>query len=410
MRALVKMFRFIVQLQGAVVQGVELDRGRNAVVIAIRRRRNARARCSTCNTPMGGAAQAVKREWRHLNLIGRWCLVRATIREARCPRHGRRLERVPWASPRARHTRPFDLQVASLAQVADKTATQRMFEIAWRTVGGIVQRVVTERLGRDRFAELYAVGVDETSYKRGHRYITVVTNLLTGRVVWVGEGKSGATLDRFFDQLGAARCAKIVVVTMDMSEAYRNAVERRAPQADIVYDRFHVVKLLLDAVDEVRREESRTLEGPRRDELKHTRFAFLRNPRHLTPRDRDAIARVQRCNNRLARLYQYRVDFEHLWTYSDERRARTFIKLWTRSALLSRIEPLRRFARTVRTHIEGILGFFRYYRLTNANLEGTNNKIKLIIHRSFGFHSVDSLFAMIHLCCSGIDLQAPVLR
>lgn len=403
MTALVQFLRFVLCVQGAVVRGARWQRETGIVEIEVRRHRNAKPRCSTCGKVMGGAIVLKRQTWRHLDLIRRRTYLVAQVREARCSVHGRRLERVPWATPAAKHTRRFDEHVASLVQVADRSAASRIFRLAWRTVGGIVERVVNERLSEQRLDGLVAIGVDETSYKRGHRYLTVVSCLVTGKVVWVGEGSTAQTLGRFFAELGPERSSNLAVVAMDMGEAYQKAVREHAPQADIVFDRFHVVQLLLKAVDEVRREEWRRLEGSDRQALKGARFAFLRNPKHYSPKDHLAIARIQRSNDRLARLYQRRVDFEILWECHDEGQARTYLMRWTRSALRSRLEPLRRVARTMRKHIDGILGYYRHPKMTNAVLEGTNNKIQLIIHRAFGFHSVNALLSMVYLCCSGLE-------
>jgi transposase len=191
---------------------------------------------------------------------------------------------------------------------------------------------------------------------------------------------------------------------MDMSGAYRKVVQELAPHVDLVYDRFHVVKNLMDAIDEIRRAECRHLQGNDRNALKNTRYSLLRNPRHRTPKDREVIERVRRTNARLFRAYQLRVDFEELWKCKTEDAARDFLKRWIRAALLSRREPLRKFARTVREHLEGILGFFRQNGLTTAVAKGLNNKIKLVIHRAFGFADVSALMAMVYLCCSGIEV------
>ncbi|MFH0915812.1 MAG: ISL3 family transposase [bacterium] len=404
MRAPAPFFRFLLRLQGAIVVGATVDEVHDQVLIQVRQHGNAKPHCPTCDRVMGGEVRWTECRWRHFDLFSVKCFLVAQIREARCPRHGRRLESVPWARGRARHTAVFDQRVASLVQVADKTAAARMFGVAWRTVGRMVERVVKAFLPGDLLEGLEAIAVDETSYKRGHRYLTVVTDLMTGRVVWVGEGKSAETLGGFFELLGQRRRASISVVCMDMGEAFRNAVQEWLPDADIVYDRFHVVKLLLEAIDEVRRQACRETGGVAKHPLKNTRFALLRNPKHLRPQDQAAIALVQQTNRRLARAYELRVSFEDLWTLDDEDDARSFLARWTRSALLSRLPPLRKFATTVRTHLEGILGFFRYWRQTSGPIEGMNNKIKLAIHRAYGFHSITALVAMIHLCCSGIRL------
>lgn len=229
----------------------------------------------------------------------------------------------------------------------------------------------------------------------------MVCDLQRGRVIWLGEGKSGKTLDGFFDELGEERARRLRLVCMDMSQAYATVVKNRAPQADIVYDKFHVVKLLLDAVDEVRRDEARDLPKQEKKKLKGLRYAFLRNPKNRTPKDLVAIKAVMSINAKLTRTYQLRVDFEDLWDCQSVEEARSFLARWTRAALLSRRDPLRRFAQTVRSHLEGIINFFQY-GVTNAALEGTNNKIKLTIHRAFGFQSLDGLMSMVYLCCGGL--------
>jgi transposase len=404
MRPLNSLLRFVVRLQGAVVEGGRIDRENKSVEIRVRRRSNAKARCPECGGVLSGTIRSHRKRWRHLDLIRTVTYVSCDIRVGYCSKHGQRVERVPWAHPGARHTKLFDLSVSSLVQVGNKSAAARMFGVSWRTVGRVVKRVVTERLGSDRLDGLTWIGIDETSYKRGHRYITTVCNLETGHVVWVGEGKSGATLERFFKVLGERRAKQLDLVCIDMSDAYARVIKEKAPQADIAYDKFHVVKLLLEAIDEVRREECRTLEGEQKKALKGMRYAFLRNPKHRGPKDLEAINRVQSLNAKLARAYQLRVDFEDLWDISDEDEARGFLMCWTRSALLSRRQPLRRFAKTVRAHMDGILSYFRYGNPTNATLEGTNNKIKLIIHKAFGFHSVEALMAMVYLCCTDMNL------
>jgi transposase len=279
-----------------------------------------------------------------------------------------------------------------------------MFKIAWRTVGRMVRSVVDEFLPDNLLDKLEYIGVDETSYKRGHRYITVVTDHVRGVVVWIGKGKGADTLAEFFKKLGPERTARLKLVTMDMSDAYIKAVREHAPQVDIVFDRFHVVKLLLDALDEVRKQEYWKLEGAERSVLKNTRFALMCNPRHLRPSYPEVIARVKTGNNKLYRSYQLRVDFEQFWDIHDESQGRDFLMRWTRAALKSRLEPFRKFAHTVRKHIEGILGFIRWPGSNNARAEGMNNKIKLCIHRAFGFHDEDAMIGMIQLCCSGIEL------
>lgn len=171
------------------------------------------------------------------------------------------VEQVPWAAHGSRFTREFEEMTAYLAQRMDQTAVRLLMGINWRTVGTIVARVVAERLDRRRLEDLYVIGVDEISFRRHHNYITVVVDHARRRVVWTGEGKSSETLERFFTDLGPERSAQIKTATIDMSPAYISVLQDRAPQAEIIFDRFHVQRLASDAVDEVRREQMRESRG-----------------------------------------------------------------------------------------------------------------------------------------------------
>ncbi len=402
MRPLVRLFQKILDVPKASVRSVHLSS--DGLEIFVARHGNSKPHCPTCDRSMTATGATQRKRWRHLDILRVECFLVAMLRTGRCSVHGERLEAVPWASPRAWHTRAFDRTVASLVQVADRSAASRMFSVAWRTVERVVKRVVAEELPRDLLDGVIAIGVDETSYKRGHRYLTVVTDLIERRVIWTGEGRSKDTLRAFFDELGPRRTATLQVVAMDMSGAYQAAVRECAPDADIVFDRFHVVKLLQDAIDEIRRAECRKISGDARRALKGMRFQLLGNPKYKAPLDLEAIRAALRGNRRIAAAFERRVSFEDLWDCETEEEGRAFLERWTHSALLSRQEPLRKFARTVRSHLDGILGFQRYEGLTNGFAEGMNNKIKLQLHKAFGFATVGGLMAMIKLCCCGIDL------
>ena len=404
MSPLLVFLRRVLHLQALVLCKATFDAD-GAAVLQVRRRTHAKARCAQHRCVLQGQLVARKKRWRHLNLAQTPLYLEAEVREGRCPQcDGRRVEDVPWAAHRAEHTWAFDRYVARLVQITDQTAVSELAKIAWRTVGAIVQRVVAALGPKHLLDDLVGISVDETAYKRGHRYLTIVVNLETGDAVWAAEGKSAATLGQFFDALGPERCAKLEVVAMDMHGGYAKAVQERCPNADVVYDRFHIVQLLLDAVDEVRRAECVQLTAVDRRMLKGTRFALLRNPKHLQPKHHAAIARVHATNRRLMRAYELRVDFEEFWTLTHPDDGRRFLMNWTRAALRSRLAPLRRFAKTIRARIDGVLGFIRWYGVTSARSEGRNNKIKMLIHRAYGFHSAEAVLAMITLCCSGIAL------
>ncbi|MGH7272655.1 MAG: ISL3 family transposase, partial [Polyangiaceae bacterium] len=210
--------------------------------------------------------------------------LRYAPRRVRCPRCGVTTELVPWAAPMSWFTHAFEQTVGYLAKEASKTVVSTMMRVAWATVGAIVGRLVERLLPGDQLDGLTHIGVDELSYRKHHKYVTIVTDHVSGRVVWAREGKNADTLRAFFEELGTERCARLEAVTIDMSQAYIAAVSESAKNATIIFDRFHVQRLVQDALDEVRRAEVRdVVDDPQgwRD-LKHTRFALLKNPWNLT--------------------------------------------------------------------------------------------------------------------------------
>jgi transposase len=318
-----------------------------------------------------------------------------------------RTEQVAWARPGAVFTREFEDQLAGVLRTTDKTATSRLFRVSWPTVGRIASRVVAEKLDPERLSGLAFIGIDEFSYQRRHKYVTLVADHERAEPVWIGKGKSGNTLDEFFDALGPERCAALEVVSMDMSAAYIESVRRRAPQAEIVFDRFHLERLVHDALDEVRRREVARLPVEQRSELKNTRFLLLTASRHLTRRQRVKLGDVQRLNNRVLRAYLLKEEFAAIFRRRAATTAEHRLMRWLHWAATSRLEPFRRVARTLRNNLAGVLAYFEL-GLTNALAEGINRKVRLISDRSFGLKSLDSIAALVYLCCTHFPL--PILR
>ena len=232
-----------------------------------------------------------------------------------------------------------------------------------------------------------------------------MVNHLTGRVIWSGKGESAATLKGFFAQLGAEGRRPIEVVTMDMDAAFEKAVRESLPQAKIVYDRFHVVQLVNEAVDETRRDEVRGATNKAEAKvLKKTRYATLKNPWNLTRREKEKLSELSKKNRRLYRAYLLKEAFLEVFETRDPEEADQIFKEWYGWARRSRLEHIRRLAQSLRDRWAGIR---RYVELTVTNgiVEGFNAKIRMLSHRAFGFHSAEALIAMIYLCCSGIKIR-----
>lgn len=362
-------------------------------------------RCGKCGRRAPGYDRRPARRWRHLGLGRCWVWLRYAPRRVKCAQCGVRVEQVPWARLESVFTTDFEELTAYLAQTMDKTAVTKLMGINWRTVGTIVDRVVAERLDTARLTGLRRIGVDDFSYRKRHRYLTTVVDHDQRRVIWAQPGRSAETLGAFFDALGAEGTAGLEQVTMDMAGGYIKAVRERAPQAEIIFDRFHVQSLVSDAVDEVRRAQVREFKGTEGAAfIKGSRYALLKNPWNLEHKEKEKLAAIQKTNRPLYRAYLLKETLAHALDYKQPKRARRALDGWLAWASRCRLAPIVKAARTIKKHKEGILAYIKS-RLTNGIVEGFNNRIRMVARRAFGFHSPEPLIAMIYLCCGGIQLK-----
>ena len=366
--------------------------------------------CSGCGRRVHGVFDMRARNWRHLDACGMEVLLRYTLRRVDCPRCGVVIEMVPWAEPKVGFTRDFEDHVAYLAQQASQTMVAETMRIAWRTVGAIIQRVVPRH--RDPsllLKELEHIGVDELSYRRHHEYVTVVVDHVSQRVVWAHEGKNAATLGCFFDALGPERTSKLKTVTIDMSAAYIDAVTSKAPQAQIVFDRFHVQKLVQEALDELRRAEVRLLEDTdERGQLKKTKYVLLKNPWNLSKAESERLSTLQKTNARLYRGYLLKTAISDILGRRQVNVVKQKLEEWISWASRSRLPSFKKVAGTIKKYLDGIVAIVAT-GLNNGRTEGLNGKIRVITRRAYGFHNAKALIGFIFLCCSGVILH-PVFK
>jgi len=390
----------------AVVEDVRIEAEAGpAVILRIRQRATRRPRCSRCGRKVSGAGhEARPRRWRHVSMLGVATYLEAVVRRVYCPcTASEQVEAVPWARAAARCTRALERGVALLSRTTDTTTAARHFELAWRTVSAIEARYADEQLVPKRFDGLLAIGVDEIAYGHGHQYLTIVVDLLHGDVVWIGKGRSQESLEAFFREIGPERCAQLQVVATDLHAPFHLAVRRCAPQAELVFDHFHLVKLLNQALDELRREEFGKRAQEERRWIKGTRWAVLKDPANLTARQSQKLADLERVNHRLFRGYLLKEDFRHAWVPGNVALSRTRLRRWMQWALRSRIRQIVRFAKTVRGHFDGILKAIEL-GVSTGPVEGTNNKIKTVLKRAYGFLNVDHFIRTIYFRCLRFEI------
>jgi transposase len=417
-------FNKLLAVPGASVVSVTFSP--EGVVVGLRHRR----RRPIC--PCGWRGRAVydrsTRRWRHLDLGVSKLFLEAEIRRIHCRCCDRvRTEAVDWARLGARHTRDFEDVVAWLCQHTDKTTVTKLLRTSWETVAGIVGRVVAEHVDSRRLENIYRIGVDEVSYRKGHRYLTVVADHdRDGAVIWASEGHDHTVLEEFYDLLGDEGCAQLQAVSLDMGGAYKKATDAKAAQARQCVDPFHVVKLANEAIDKARRQawniERRTNPAVKRSRgrppagappppnkprwVKHTRWALLKDPDDLNDSQLEVLHQLRRERSVLYRCWQLKEGLRDLFRLRRVEDAPEHLDWWLAWACRCRIPAFVTLSRTIRANRDRILAAVEL-GLSNSKLEGLNSKIRLINHRGYGHHSAAALIAMIYLCCGGITVELP---
>jgi transposase len=309
-------------------------------------------------------------------------------RRVDCPRCGVRVQDFPWAEPWARVTTALANAVAVLARELSWQGTARQAGLDWKSVATIGKRAVEYGLRHRARPPVPVIGIDEVSRRKGQVYLTVVYDLERRVWLWVGEDRTEEAVRPFFTkEMGRRRCCQTLrVICMDMWAAYANLVREHATQAQILFDRFHIVQHLNAAVEEVRRSEMRRLSLKERVVFKRVRWLLLKNPWNLNSDQKEHLSTLVRWNTPIVRAYYLKESFQLFWYYQQPARDKAHLEKWMQSAMRSRLEPFRRFVRLLRGHLDGILPWTRL-RVSNGAVEGMNNKIKSISHRSFGFRS-----------------------
>ena len=394
-----------------VVEGVEFDEVEQAVVVSVRPRKAAKRRCGRCGKLCRGYDPGEgRRRWRTLDLGLIRAFLEADSPRVRCAEHGVVAAQVPWARHGAGHTYAFDDTAAWLVTHCSKSAVRDLLRIAWRTVGSIITRVVADAEAEtDRFANLRRIGIDEISYKRGHKYLTVIVDHDSGVLLWAHPGRDQKTLEKFFDKLGEQRCARISLVSADAAEWIANVVADRCPNAELCLDPFHIVAWAAKALDEVRREvwnaARRGGQKTLAKELKNARFALWKNPDDLTERQTATLAGIAKTNAPLFRAYLLKEQLRQVFALKGTD-GMTLLDGWLKWASRSQLPAFVKLARSIREHRAGINAALTH-ALSNARVESVNTKLRLLTRIAFGFRSPEALVSLAMLDLGGLCPPLP---
>jgi transposase len=384
--------------RATVIESVALDEEAGTVVAHVRPRRPSKRRCGRCGVRAPGYDRGEgRRRWRCLDLGAVMAFLEADSPRVNCPTHGPTVAQVPWARHVAGHTRSFDDEVAWLVTHTSKSAVCELMRIAWRSVGAIVTRVVADgRAAKDPFDGLERIGLDEMSYKRGHRYLLVAVDHDSGRLIWAAAGRDKKTLGEFFDLLGPERCARIRLVSADAAEWIGTVVAKRCENATLCIDAFHVVQWATEALDKVRREvwnkARRAGMNEHARELKGCRYALWKNPEDLTARQQAKLALIARVNSPLYRAYLMKEQLREAIRVKGVL-SLTMLEAWLAWTQRSRIPAFVELGRKIRKNLPGIEAAM-LNKLSNAIVESTNTKLRVLTRMAYGFASPDALIAL----------------
>ena len=396
--------------------------------------------CPFCHRRLPGYDAPAKnlKVWRALDFGGILVEIEYRTHRVKCPEHGVVTADVPWAYPGSCFTRDFDLTVAWLAKYLPRSAVSSYMRIDWETVGKCISRSLNdlEPERSRRLNGLVNIGIDETSYRKGHKYITVIVNHDTNEVVWVADGHGKSVLEQFYKNLTPEQLSSIKVVTGDGARWITDCVNEFTPDCERCVDPFHVVEWAMDALDEVRKERWRKAyeeanrlakENPQKrgrprsndrvaaaikaakdkaSEIKDSAYSLGKAPEHLTDRQQIRLNLIQAKDPQLFRAYSLKESLRLLLKIQDVDQAEKELKHWLFWASHSRIPAFKELYKKIRRHKEHILNTIRL-GLSNARIEATNNKIKLIIRNAYGFRNIQNMMDMVYLVCSNVRIPLP---
>lgn len=388
------------------IENVDLDASNQTVTVHVALPPQSRFCCPACSAPGCPVHDTRPRKWRHLDTCQFQTLIEAPLPRIDCSKCGIKTLAPPWATPHSRFTLLFERFAIEALQEMSMAAACRLLRISWDQADAIIRRAVERGLERRSLKDLRRIGIDEKSVGKGHRYITVVTDLDQRRVIWAGEDRRTETLDRFFALLGKEGAEKIEAISMDMWRPFRASCRKWVPEADAktVLDRFHIEKHLGEALDLVRKHEHRELAKKNDWRLKGRKWDWLYRRENLDPERLESFELLRKSDLRTAKAYALRENFRRLWDYQRVNYARLFFEKWYKWAIGSGLEPMKRVAKRLKTHLDRILTYVKL-RVSNARAEGMNNKIQSLKKKAYGYRNTKRLITMIYFHCADLQLH-----
>ncbi len=364
------------------------------IEVPIEPRKNGRPICSVCKQPAPGYDRQPERRFEFVPLWGIAVFFVYAMRRVKCPKCGVKVEQVPWCDGKNQLTTTYRWFLASWATRISWQTVARAFNTSWQNVYRSVKHAVSWGLAHRDLSGIEAIGVDEIQWQRGHKYLTVVYQIDEDcrRLLWAGKDRTAKTFLRFFRMLGKERSGQLRFVCSDMWKPYLKVIAKKAGQAVHVLDRFHIMAKMNKAIDEVRASEAKRLERDGYEPvLKHSRWCLLKRKENRTERQTAKLSELLQYNLQSVRSHLMREDFQRFWEYRYPACAAKFLDEWCTRTMRSKIEPMKKIAKTLRRHRELILNWFRAEgAISSGIVEGFNNKAKLAIRKAYGFRTAEA--------------------
>lgn len=387
------------------VARVELALDQGEVHVFLEHAPHSEWRCAECDRVCPLHDHEPARGWRHLDTCQYRTVLHAAVPRTKCPEHGVKVARIPWAEPHGRFTALFERLVIDWLQAASQQAVAERMGLSWDEVHGVMERAVKRGLARRQAEPVPRLGVDEKAFRKGHKYVTIVTDLDQGRVLYVAKDRKQSSFDGFWKTLTPEQLAGIEAVAMDMHDPYVASAREHLPAAEdkIVYDKFHVAKHLGEAVDKVRRAENKALRAQGDDRLVGTRYSWLRNADNHSPEQWRDFQALRNSELKTARAWALKEQAMWMWNYVHPGTARRHFAWWYRWATHSRLEPMIDKARMLKERLPNVLTYLKH-RITNATSESINSKIQWVKYTARGFRNFNNFVTAIYFHCGGLDL------
>ena len=378
----------------------KLEEGRLDLYIS--RERGSKHPCPKCAVECN-VHDTQARTWRHLNFFQYRAYIHCDAPRIKCQDHGVLQVETPWARPGSGFTLLFEAFMIELSRVMPVNSLAKMVGEYDTRIWRVIKHYVEEARKDLDLSQVVRVGIDETSSRRGHKYISVFVDLDQAKVVYVVEGKDAKTVESFKDDLRKhnGKPDKVLDVCCDMSPAFIKGVEDNFPQAAITFDKFHVMKIVNQAVDQVRRKEQ--LDNKY---LKNTRYIWLKNPNNLTVNQNNKLESLSKMNLKTAKAYNIKLSLQEFWSIQDVNAAEAYLKRWYFWATHSRLEPIKEVAYTIKRHWAGIIEYIKS-RINNGILEGINSLIQATKSKARGYRNVNNLITIVYLTCGKLKIDLP---